>query len=138
MAKSSKSKRSSPGQRVASVNASPSIPDRTHGLLVPVAPRPLRFLPPVLQIEDRRSFHFSPVRPAAALRRPAARLVARQPYRQWQPAQTRAVVAFQEPRLVSICERRRRRRETLFALKRTKKGAGSPRRRNAFSDISCR
>lgn len=137
MAKKSKTSKSSRGQRVASVNASPSHP-RPHGLLVPVAPRPLWSLPPVLQIEDRRSFHFSPVRPAAALRRPASRLVARQPHKQWQPAQTRAVIAFDEPKLVSICARRTRRRETLFALRRTGKGARSKRRRNAFSSISCR
>lgn len=44
---------------------------------------------------------------------------------------------FADARYVALCFRRRARREVLFAYRRTGKGAGSKRRRNAFTEVSC-
>jgi len=47
-------------------------------------------------------------------------------------------LAFQKPKGVTLCVRRQRRRETLFALKRTGKGSRAPhRRRNEWSSVKC-
>lgn len=48
-----------------------------------------------------------------------------------------AQASYAEPRKAFICLRRKARREILFALKRTGKGARSPKRRNQWSDVSC-
>lgn len=49
-----------------------------------------------------------------------------------------AALKFAEPGNVSVCVRRRTRRQVLHALKRTRKGAGSKRRRlNSYSRIHC-
>lgn len=45
--------------------------------------------------------------------------------------------AFAAPASVMVCVRRKMRREVLHALKRTRSGAGKPRRRNRFSDVRC-
>lgn len=131
-----KSKSKSRPQRVANVNATrPRVLAVVRSPVVSLPPRPVL---PVLAVEDRRQWHPAPFRPAAALQRSAARVVAKQPAHKWQPAQTKAILAFADPDKVSICARRSRRREVLFALKRTAKGSGSRRRRNEFSKISCR
>lgn len=44
---------------------------------------------------------------------------------------------FAEARNTFICLKRKVRRSVLFAFKRTKKGAGSPKRRNQWSEIQC-
>lgn len=44
---------------------------------------------------------------------------------------------FVEPRKAFICLRRKARREILFALKRTGKGAKSPKRYNEWSSVRC-
>lgn len=46
-------------------------------------------------------------------------------------------VAFSQPKQVSVCIRRKARREVLFAKMKTRKGAGSPRTRNFWSDVKC-
>lgn len=49
------------------------------------------------------------------------------------------VFRFNMPNKVAICVRRQKRREVLFALKRTGKGSRvRKRRRNDYSDVSCR
>lgn len=130
-----KSKKSNRPQRDANVIA-------TRPRVLAVVRSPVVSLPrpvlPVLAIEDRRQWHPAPFRPAQALQRPAARVVARQKPNQWQPSQTKAILAFADPDKVAICARRSRRRQVLFAFKRTAKGAGSKRRRNEFSNVSCR
>lgn len=45
---------------------------------------------------------------------------------------------FDRPLHVSVCIRRKQRREVLFAKKRTRSGRGGRRRRNKWSDVSCR
>lgn len=45
---------------------------------------------------------------------------------------------FDRPRDVTVCVRRKARREVLFAYRRTGKGARAPRHRNYWSDVKCR
>lgn len=44
---------------------------------------------------------------------------------------------FNAPQAVTVCVRRKERRETLFALRKTGKGARSRKRRNSWSDVRC-
>lgn len=48
-----------------------------------------------------------------------------------------AKLAFGRPLNVDVCISRRRRREVLFARRKTGKGARSPRKRNYYSDVRC-
>lgn len=50
---------------------------------------------------------------------------------------SRSVFQFAVPRKVALCVRRKRRKEVLFAKRRTGKGARTPKRRNYWSEISC-
>lgn len=47
------------------------------------------------------------------------------------------VVGFSRPNIISICIRRKARREVLHALRRTKSGRGGGRRRNRWSMVKC-
>lgn len=49
----------------------------------------------------------------------------------------KTVGAFDDPRKAIICAQRHRRREVLFALKRTGQGSKSRKRRNEWSNIQC-
>lgn len=49
----------------------------------------------------------------------------------------REVQSFQDPRRVMICVRRKSRREVLFAIRKTGKGARSRKRRNEWSNVKC-
>lgn len=90
--------------------------------------------------DDRRRWHPEPFhRPPVAFQRPAARLVATNPPdrpKRFVPAS----VGFKDPSRVSLCVRRRSRREVLFATG----SGGRPRRyhnkprRNELSNYSCR
>lgn len=88
----------------------------------------------LLSLEDRREFHpaIRWLRPARALRRDAARVVERHGGTQAR----RAVFGFNVPNLVSICVRRKVRREVLLAMGRGGGGKRRP-RRNSWSDIVC-
>lgn len=48
-----------------------------------------------------------------------------------------ATVAFSQPKQVTVCIRRKTRREVLFAKKRTGKGSSAPRTRSQWSDVKC-
>lgn len=80
---------------------------------------------------DRRVFHPSDIfRPAHAFKREATRLVI---------GNTPTSIRFADPDLVTLCIRRKVRREVLHALRRT--GLGSKkrhRRRNHHTIISCK
>lgn len=97
---------------------------------------------PLIIPDDRRLFHpEGRSRPALGSFRPAARIVVRDPKRNNRiiPKQTKATLAFADPRKVFVCVRRKVRREVLFA----KSGGAAPKakrppRRNAQSQISCR
>ena len=98
---------------------------------------PVRRLPsPVFG--DRRIFNPSGLlRPVVSSVRAARRLV---PARKASPSRVMSLAArigFAVPRQVSICVRRKQRKETLFALKLTSRGAGSRKRRNIWSEVSC-
>lgn len=105
-------------------------------------------------VEDRRLYHpesFSaPVR--TIFGQPARLTVVERTYSKTGPfsrvsavsrgtrSQTKAALAFSEPRSVVVCVRRQRRREVLHALQKTGRGAGKQRRprRTELSKISCR
>lgn len=93
--------------------------------------------------EDRRQFTPEPyTRVAFALPRKAAHLVVKQPSQKPAKAMYPGVlpsgVSFRVPDRVAICVRRGRRKEVLFALNKTGKGAHSPKKRNSFSKVSCK
>ena len=90
---------------------------------------------------DGRYFHPDPYpytmagTPAKmALRKPKTHKKYRDP--------TLDTLSFVNPNKVSICQKRRKRRENLFAKQKIGRGKGSkflkkPRRRNEFSDVRC-
>jgi len=93
--------------------------------------------------EDRRQFTPEPyTRVAFALPRKAAQLVVKQPIQKptkpMYPGVLPTGVSFRVPDRVAICVRRGRRKEVLFALNKTGKGARSPKKRNSFSKVSCK
>jgi len=101
-------------------------------------------------ISDRRTFHPEQTNaPVLKLGGQPARLEVRnRPARnrtQWQKdkfgdtlrSQTKGAIAFAEPSLVTLCIRSKRRKETLFALKKTGKGARTKKRFNWTSKIGC-
>lgn len=124
-----------------------STPNRT----VAVSPlvSPLRSLVrPILDLEDRRLHH-----PLGAARNPRSvfrsdvRLV-EAPSKRFRAGKRSSLsvakpfgaetLSFAVPQRVSICVRRKQRREVLFAVRRTGKGAKSiRRRRNQWSEIKC-
>lgn len=108
---------------------------------------------PLSLIEDRRQWHPDPVRQplttasqrAHTYRQALSRFSNRSNQReyvrpklytnQWQNIS--GPIAFVDRRTI-ICVRRKQRREVLFAIRRTGRGSGVPRRRTPFSDIKCR
>lgn len=122
----------------------------------PVGLPQLNRLPSVIlqTYEDRRTFHPEPyTRVAFALPRSAAQLVAG-PNRNVNNDKTHSGykgttaptgfssgvpsrVAFKVPNRVALCVRRSRRKEVLFALRRTGKGSHSSKRFNKYSSIGC-
>lgn len=102
-------------------------------------------LPPVLPLSsykipaDRREWHpEGKFRPAGTIsRRDQARIVVKSA-----PARTRNDISnrvgFAVPKKVSVCVRRKQRKEVIHALRLTGKGSRSPRRiRDWYSDIDC-
>lgn len=97
----------------------------------PPAPIPRSRRAVVLSTGDRRAWRPDrSTRPPAAMYPGAARVVAK-------PA-IAAATRFADPRSVAICIRRSIRKEVLFALKKTRKGSGSKRRRNFWSEVHCK
>jgi hypothetical protein len=99
---------------------------------------------------DNRTFHPSPITRTIAEPRSASRLKIPEPGRavsvsgSSRPAvgnrrisSLPAQVAFSQPKQVSVCIRRKTRREVLFAKQRTGRGAKSRRTRNQWSDVKC-
>lgn len=105
-------------------------------------PQPINLSPPKINlkpIEDRRRWHpdGKQVAPQATQRLHRALKIA-------SPAPTApkyklpSRVAFSAPKHVVVCVRRKTRKEVLFAKKLTKRGSGSRKHRNPWSEISCR
>lgn len=97
---------------------------------------------PLTTFEDRRTFHPAPhIRPAFSTFRPSARVVARNPVApaHRHPFQTKAVLGFAQPRDVMVCVRRKQRKEVIFALNKTGKGARAREHRwTDHSNTSCK
>lgn len=100
-------------------------------------PRPL--VAPLTTYEDRRAYHPTSraMRPAFSIPRSARIIRAVEPKkpRLWS-AQTKATLAFAEPRRVLVCIRRQSRREVILALGKGGGGKRKPRRNN-LSEITC-
>lgn len=103
---------------------------------------------PVVLVSDRRAFHprgeTAPLSsPRKSQRRVVEKVVVSQPNRNkmgraGKPAH-HYKVAFSVPRKVELCVRRQRRRQVLFAMRRTGKGSRAVRRRrNYWSGVSCK
>lgn len=127
---------------------------RPRLLVSGLSPIPLNFgvsYEPLVQVEDRRLFHFDgpDAHPLESDGRPA-RLTVRDPKRpkrhkgaayRFGPkvySQTKAIRAFAEPDRVLVCIRRQKRKEVLFAKRKAGRGGMRPPRRNWMSYISCR
>lgn len=96
------------------------------------------------EIEDRRLFDPTPLKPARGVLYEDTQVVPRPskplPGRPVASLASRPeVFGFRNPKHVAVCARREARREVLFAKRKT--GAGSRarwRRRNEYSDVSCK
>lgn len=98
---------------------------RPAPVLLPLPPIPAV----VAEVGDRRLWQPDrSTRPPHAARPGASRVVA---------GRTFNATRFADPRFVSICAKRKIRREVLFARGKTKKGARARRRRNFWSAVSC-
>ena len=102
-------------------------------IVTPPPPKPLRLL------EDRRTFHPDKMtRPAGAVTKKATRLRAGRSSSISRPhGPLPHHVGFSIPKQVAICIRRKIRKQVLFAKNKTRKGSGSRRNRNEWSDIVC-
>lgn len=117
-----------------------STPDSLSGLLTPE-----RFLTGLDQaralirsIEDRRLFHPErDYRPALSFGRRSTLVISSSAGIAGRQNVLPARVRFDVPEKVAKCVRRKERREVLFAKRKTRKGAGSRRRRDWWSDVSC-
>lgn len=108
----------------------------------PIATRSVLRNTYLTDIEDRRLYDpLRDYRPAKGLSKYAAEIGIK-PYKQRRDkprkAMTPDVFKFNVPAKVAICVRRKKRREVLFAKKRTGKGARAyRRRRNYYTEVSC-
>lgn len=95
---------------------------------------------PLQELEDRREFSPEIFRPARAFRRSATQLVVpnvnKERERNRPFVNIPASVGFNNPRLVAICVRRKRRREVLHALGRTGRRKWKSRRVPRWSEWS--
>lgn len=96
---------------------------------------------PLSLIQDFRTFDPAPAsRPVFRLDGAKSSIVAA-PNKNGRTIRSRSLlpshVGFADAPNVIVCVRRKRRREVLFAKRKTRKGAGSRRRRNQFSNIRC-
>lgn len=132
---------STQGQRVAS-------PQRYRARQVldldPYPLQPLRLdeaLNPLSDIEDRRRFGFSDQATPRSLGTAPPRLKVRAPTPlnrdRYASLRLPSAVSFQAPQRLAICIRRKIRKQVLHALQLTRKGAGSGRRHNFYSGVSC-
>lgn len=114
-----------------------SIPSLRDVLRYELRPAPLLIPLPspttsqVRQYGDRRLFRPDRIiAPPPAVTRASARVVA-------SSNRSFNTLRFADPKLVTICARRKERREVLFAKRLTRKGSGSSKRNNFWSRISC-
>lgn len=107
----------------------------------PPLPPPRLRLSPLPLYEDRRFFH--PLRdlapPATFSRRDQRRLVEKSPLTspKYQDPFPSLKLGFAVPAKVVKCVRRKQRRESIFATKKTGAGARSRRKRDIWSNVRC-
>lgn len=108
------------------------------------AARPVKFSQPVL-LSDRRQYHpdkgyaipFSKRKYQARVEERIKKVVTKTAKRKVR--YDRSVFGFAVPKRVELCIRRKQRREVLFAMRRTGKGSHAlVRRRNHYSEVSCK
>lgn len=88
---------------------------------------PVAITDPINGLWDARAFSFGSEAP-----------LRRNPIKSEAPPRPGGALVFHEPQFLPVCVKRHQRREVLHALRRTKKGSGSPRRRfNYWSKIKC-
>lgn len=105
-------------------------------IFTPIATRGAAFRS-ILQLEDRRLFEPVDTFPRALFHR-SARLVPSINTNVKRSNHVPTGISFNVPEEVSLCVRRKQRREVLFAKRRTGKGARARRRRRGpFSSVSC-
>lgn len=95
----------------------------------------------LIEIEDRRTFHPDEHRTARTFRNAGHLLDARTPTPQMlarHPNRVAQGLAFQAPRELLVCHRRKTRREVIHALNKAGKVGQKRPRRSFFSDISCK
>ena len=125
-------KRSRSSQRDDTTIASPLL--RTN---------PVRYTSPILSLDDRRRFvPFEYDRPLSVRkdqRKVVERVSRARRAENKKPARQRHYkFSFAVPEKVVVCVRRKRRREVLFAMRRTGKGSRKlHRRRDHYSDVRC-
>lgn len=95
--------------------------------------------PTILSLEDRRMFHPEDVpHPRGSLNRSSRLVVSVAPKARHISSGLPAHIKFNVPKEVALCVRRKQRRQVLFALRRTGKGARKfYRRRNEWSNVRC-
>lgn len=141
-------KRSRRSERDVSISTPiTSFAARLRGPSFGVSPLAFRHQP---IFDDGRHFHPAPdFRPAFTLRgnksavrladRPASRVAVASGFNKRIRSQTKAFLTFAAPERVSVCVRRMRRKEVMFATKRAgRSGSQRKRRRSRYSEISCR
>lgn len=135
-----------PGRRVRydlDSAMSPTIANELDSLLSPPPSRrwnPSSVRSPLLEVEDRRTYHpLSDLRPVLSLRKWSVRMVPKAPKGRAPAKLARGQfrLGFVGPQHVQICVRRGQRKEVLHALKKTGKGSGRSRKRNAYSNVRC-
>ena len=134
----SKSKKTNKGGRVTPANAN----SRRYYSTQPELPLLLPRVVPLLEVEDRRTFHPELYkRPARSFFNSTHTIVAR-PLTQRMLKKGKNYIspglAFQAPENVLVCHRRKTRTEVLHALgKGGRTGQKTP-RRNHYSNVSCK
>lgn len=114
----------------------PSIPQKQKPLTA-FSPSPEKMLKNTLrEIEDRRTWHPQGAqRPARSVTRSQHKLVL--PKKDSSP-RLPSRVAFDAPKQVLVCIRRKMRKEVLFAKRKTWKGSRARRHRHTyFSEVTC-
>lgn len=89
------------------------------------------------EVQDLRAFDFEPVRPARFLSGPIASVGVTTPSKKQAPSRVPYQIAFSAPAETLVCVRRRRRKEVLFAKRKTGKGGQRRPRRSKWSNYKC-
>lgn len=133
-----KAKRSRVGRDLSNSRYTRSLAPRlsrpTRWVPVTVAPSPYS---PQALLDGRMWSPYKHIAPAPQFNVNANKLVVRDKFGDKLRKAVPVAVHFKEPSAVSVCVRRKQRREVLHALGRTGRHGKSKIRRNTWSDVSC-